>query len=117
MSLGTWATARPQLAKTDTDDPRASKVASGIELPGIYPDSSERGHSQPALKKDHVAKRDESGAMFGGDRGRGAIYSRITDREQGNELFMGELFRFCGHAPKHGPLRQSCMFSFAQTGK
>ena len=76
--------------------------ALGIELPGIDPDSSRRRHSQPALKKDHVAQRDQSGAMFGRDRGRSAIYKRIPDREQGSELFMGEFFmgeffRCCGH--------------------
>jgi len=71
--------------------------ALGIELPGIDPDSSRRRHSQPALKKDHVAQRDQSGAMFGRDRRRSAVCRRVTDREQGGELLMGELFRFCGH--------------------
>jgi len=36
--------------------------------------------------------------MFGRYRGRSAMYCRVTHREQGNELFMGEIFRFCGHA-------------------
>jgi hypothetical protein len=51
-------------------------------LPGIYSESSRRGHAQPALKIDHVTQRNQSGAVFGWDRGRGTICSRTTHRMQ-----------------------------------
>ena len=46
------------------------------------------GHAQPALKIDHVTQRDQSGAVFGGDRRRRAGYSgRVADCKKGRELF------------------------------
>jgi len=64
------------------------------ELPSIYPDSAGRGHPQPTFEMNHVAQRNQSGTMFSRDRGRRAMYRGVADREQGRELFMGELCRF-----------------------
>jgi hypothetical protein len=39
------------------------KVALASELPGIYPDSSRRGHAQPTREVHHVPERDQSNAV------------------------------------------------------
>ena len=56
-------------------------------LPGVV-------HAPPALKIDHVTQRNQSGAVFGWDRGRGTICSRTTNRKQGREPFIGDRLRF-----------------------
>jgi hypothetical protein len=49
---------RMQAQKLALHPEQEHKAASVGELPSIYPESSRRGQTQPALKIDHVAQRD-----------------------------------------------------------
>jgi hypothetical protein len=67
------------------------------EMPSIHPDSSRRGHSQPAFEVHHVTQCYQSCAMLDRDHGRGVMHNRVSNLKQGCELFTGEYFCFWGH--------------------
>jgi hypothetical protein len=69
------------------------KAVSGGELPSIYPEPSRRGHTQPTREVHHVAQCDKSRAVCVRDRGRRAVYRRVTDRKTGSKFFTGERCR------------------------
>jgi hypothetical protein len=57
------------------------------------------GHPEPAANVSHVPKRDQLGAMFGGDyRWRLSYSAQIVNDKKRDKFFAGEQFRLeCHH--------------------